>query len=326
VGQGNLIQWGHVYGATGYYLYSEDVTAGATSFTSLPLPVQGDHWYDRWVIAGHTYKYYVTAVHGDGPQSPPSATASVVATPGTVTGPANITDTPGQNSIAVSWPAVAGSNGTYEVLWSDQSLGVENIGETGVTGTSYTITGLNNGDTYGIAVVANNQYGGGYPGVAAAAIPGYGAPSPTPVMQSVDQIDATDATLTWSPSTVTAAWWVYQSSPPNGLTGPFARLPYPAPATLDLTTGNLEWTAGYLVQTPINEYAYKVQACNGSDCTAMSNALAVNPMASSAARPLIAQPSAPEQMALRAFFGMPITPARAAAQAMRHPQLSAGSG
>jgi hypothetical protein len=209
VGQGNLIQWGHIFGASGYYLYSEDVTAGATSFSSLPLPIAGDHWYDRWVIAGHTYKYYVTAVHGNNPQGPASAAASVVATPGTVTGPSNITDIPGQNSIAVSWPAVAGSNGTYDVLWTDQSLGYENVGEVGVTGTSYTITGLTNGDTYGVAVVANNQYGGGYPGVAMAAIPGQGSgpPSPNPpTLLSVNQIDATDASLTWTASTPAAGW------------------------------------------------------------------------------------------------------------------------
>lgn len=275
------------------------------------------------MLTGHTYKYYVTAVHGTWPQGPASATVSAVATPGTVTGPSNITDIPGQNSIAVSWPAVAGSNGTYDVLWSDQSLGVENIGQVGVTGTSYTITGLTNGDTYGIAVVANNQYGGGYPGVAGAAIPGQGAPSPDPpTMLSVNQIDATDANLTWTADTGAAAWWVYQSSPPNGLSGPFPRLPYPVVPTFDLPSSSDTWTAGWLFQTPISQYAYKVQACNGSDCTALSNALAVKPLGAAAAmRSPATRPLTPEQMAMQAFFGRYVTPAQAAAQAMRHRQL-----
>jgi hypothetical protein len=326
VPQGILIQWGHTYGATGYYLYSADVTAGAAGFTSLPLPVQGDHWYDRWVLPGHTYDFYVTAVHGDGPQSPASATASAVANPDTVTGPSSITDVPGQNSIAVSWPAVSGSDGTYEVLWSDQSSGVENIGAQAVNGTSYTVTGLTNGDTYGIAVVAYNQYGGGYPGLAMPAIPGEGTPSPAPVMQSVAQIDATDADLTWTNSSGAAAWWIYQSSPPDGLKGPFTQLPYPAQVTVNATSGTDTWTAGWLLQTPISEYAYKVQACNGSYCTALSNAMAVTPITAGSASPsLSAAPLTPQQQDLRAFFGKPISSAQADALAMRHRQFSAGS-
>ena len=46
---------------------------------------------------------------------------SVTAIPGTLMGPQNITDNPGVGSgattIAVSWPAVSGDNGSYQVLW-----------------------------------------------------------------------------------------------------------------------------------------------------------------------------------------------------------------
>ncbi len=40
---------------------------------------------------------------------------------------------------------------------------------------------------------------------------------------------------------------------------------------------------GWLFQTPISQFAYKVQACNGSYCTTLSNALAVTPLAAGAA-------------------------------------------
>jgi len=64
----------------------------------------------------------------------------------------------------------------------------------------------------------------------------------------------------------------------------------------------------------------------GSECTTLSNALAVTPLAAAAAmRPLATRPLTPEQLAMQAFFGRYVTPAQAAAQAMRHRHL-AGSG
>src|SRR5260370_938398 len=180
---------------------------------------------------------------------------------------------------------------------------------------------------------AQDEYGGGYHGVARGAIPGQGPPSPhPPTMLSANKTDATDATLTWTADTGAAAWWVYQSSPPNGLNGPFTQLPYPIVPPLNLPCGCDSWTAGWLFQTPISQFAFKVQACNGSECTTLSNALAVTPLAAGAAmrplapRPLATRPRTPGQMATQASFGRPVTPAQAAAQAMPHRQPYAGSG
>jgi hypothetical protein len=48
-----------------------------------------------------------------------------------------------------------------------------------VTGPSYTISGLIYGDIYQVAVVAQNQYGDGYPGAGMPARMGFGTPSLT---------------------------------------------------------------------------------------------------------------------------------------------------
>jgi hypothetical protein len=174
---------------------------------------------------------------------------------------------------------VPGDNGSYQVLWSDQSLGAPNIGEATITGTSYTISGLTAGHVYAVAVVAINQYGGGFPGGAMPALVGAGTPSPTPVMNSASQVDATDALLQWTHAINQTGVWIYQSND-SGAT--FSKLPFAISPGTNLATGYDQWVAGWLFQTPISTYAFKVQACNGSYCTASSNALTVTPLSGSA--------------------------------------------
>lgn len=289
--QGLLVQWGHTYGASGYNLYSEDVTAGATSFTRLPLPIPGDHWTDRWVLAGHTYAYYVTAIRGSSAESPPSPTGQAAANPGTLIGPQDISDFPGASSIDLTWSPVSGDNGSYQILWSDQSLGSPNIGTATISATSYSITGLIAGHVYAVAVAAINQYGGGYPGGAMPALVGAGAPAPTPEMKSARQIDSTDALLEWTHATNETGVWIYQSED-SGVS--FSKLPFAVTPALDLTDGYDEWTAGLLFQ-PISTYAYYVIACNGSDCTNPSSPITIAPL--SGAAPAGIQPVLRNQVA-----------------------------
>jgi hypothetical protein len=285
VPQGVLLRWGHTYGASGYEVYSRDVTADQTSFTELSEPVVGDHWYDRWVLTGHVYQYYVTAVRGNSAPSAPTATATATANPLTLLGPQTVNVYPasgaGARSIGVSWSPVAGDDGKYQVDWTDLTTGTTVSGAATVSGTSYTIGGLTDGNVYQVIVESDNQYGSGYPsGAALPAQVGYGTPSPAPVMTSAKQISASDAQIEWTPAAGETGDWIYQSSD-AGQT--FSRLAFPVTPETDPATGNDVWIAS-LLTSPVTNYEYYVVACNGSDCTAPAAPITVTPMSGSAIR------------------------------------------
>jgi hypothetical protein len=85
------------------------------------------------------------------------ATASVPS------GPANLTATPGNGSVKLSWSAsTSGSPTSYRVYRGTKSDGeaVAAVGTTSGTTTTFTDTGLRNGTTYFYFVAANNAVGG----------------------------------------------------------------------------------------------------------------------------------------------------------------------
>jgi hypothetical protein len=61
-----VLAWTLSPGASGYYVYLEDVTHGATTFTKLPspLPSTQDPWTAQLLITGHTYAFKLQACKG----------------------------------------------------------------------------------------------------------------------------------------------------------------------------------------------------------------------------------------------------------------------
>jgi hypothetical protein len=85
------------------------------------------------------------------------ATASVPS------GPTNLTATPGDGSVKLSWTASTSGNPTsYRIYRGTKSDGEVNtpVGTTNGTTTTFTDTGLRNGTTYFYFVAANNDVGG----------------------------------------------------------------------------------------------------------------------------------------------------------------------
>ena len=61
-----VLSWKLSPGANGYYVYVEDVSRGATTFTKLPwpLPPTRDPWLARLLISGDTYAFKLQACKG----------------------------------------------------------------------------------------------------------------------------------------------------------------------------------------------------------------------------------------------------------------------
>jgi lysophospholipase L1-like esterase len=268
--QGPLLQWSRVYGASGYKVFERDITGNPSplpAFSELPLPLPGDHWYAGWGIAGHTYQYEVASARGNSESSPSNAVTLTMPNPEPVADPpANITVAPSQGttSIALSWTKPTGnpndsSISGYEVFYEDatNSYPGEIPNEAFVSGTSYTLTGLNQGDTYSLAIASINANGTGPWGGAPQAIVGAGAPgAPTASAASSDQ-------LTWSAVPNATGYWIYQANPASpGQPVTYTRLQYEVP---------LGWN-GTLVPG-----IYTVTAANGTLESPKSNAVPLPP-------------------------------------------------
>ena len=70
--------------------------------------------------------------------------------------PADVMATPGAGALQVSWAAVAGADG-YKVQWKSGDQAFSPDREAEVTGTGYTITGLEGETAYGVRVIATRE-------------------------------------------------------------------------------------------------------------------------------------------------------------------------
>jgi Bacterial SH3 domain/Fibronectin type III domain len=103
-----------------------------------------------------TYGFAVTAVFTNGQATSPAAGAvRPCSAPGT---PGNPVPTGVNHGINLTWPAAAANGGTltYTVAWSGAGISKS---QSGVTGTSFGITGLTNQKGYTVTVTAVNEAG-----------------------------------------------------------------------------------------------------------------------------------------------------------------------
>jgi lysophospholipase L1-like esterase len=262
---GIALTWSHSYAATGYWLYSRDVTAGG-AFARSALAIGQDFWNVGNVIRTHSYQYYVRAAHGDYEAPAASPIASAIANPLTTDPPTGITVTPAAASTKVSWIKPTGTGATsvlgYNVYWVDAADNA--LHQAYTASTSMTLSSVVAGHTYNVAVGAVNAYGEGQWGGGPSWFAGYGAPAKT-TLTSVTHVSTTSAKLVWTAVPHATGYWIYQRSTS---TGAYVQLPYELPASTTTFTG------GYLVPSALT-YWFCVQAANGSARAPMSNCLQV---------------------------------------------------
>jgi hypothetical protein len=141
------------------------------------------------LAAGKTYSVTVSAVNavGIGPASAPSTPVTLPAAPGA---PRNLSVTPGDTSIQVSWLAPVYDGGRpvmgYTVTVSD---GVHSPITVQASGTSTTVSSLMSGTTYTVSVVATNAVGSSAPIIGTVSLRHLPPTLQVPVDQTVDHGD-----------------------------------------------------------------------------------------------------------------------------------------
>ncbi|MCR6489604.1 fibronectin type III domain-containing protein [Amycolatopsis sp. OK19-0408] len=248
-GQATLA-WTPVGGATGYYVYQRNVSAGEADFTQLRYPVTGSSWVAAGLTPGGRYEFKLQSVNGlvRGGFSTVAGVTAGGTTPG---GPADLRATPGNGAATLTWTPVGSATGYY-VYQRNVSAG-----ETGftqlpfpVTGSSWVASGLTPGGRYDFQLQSvNGLLRGGFSNVA-----GVTAGGVTPAGPGNLRATAGDraVTLNWTPAANATAYYVYvrnASAPEPG----FTRLAFPVPGS--------SWTARGLVAGAV--YQFQLRSING---------------------------------------------------------------
>ncbi len=261
-----LLAWQPPPGASTYNIYR-----GTASNTEVLVQsgLSGPSYFDSGLTDGETYYYEVTGVNhlGEGTQSSEISAVPQVTVPPT---PINVTATPGNNQVSLSWSAASDAL-TYNVYRSTLE-GNEALYAQGITGTSYTDSNVTNGITYYYEVSAGN-------GVGASNLSQEVSATPLPPLPSAPAALTATALSSWQISLT----WTEPAAPGN--TG------YPAAsftvehaidggAFTPLTT--LDGTATSFVDAngvdPNFTYSYELSATNLAGTSAWSNVSTTTPL------------------------------------------------
>jgi fibronectin type 3 domain-containing protein len=247
-----------------YWVYYRDVTAGQSTFTKSQLPTQKAEAGLGLLIANHVYEYRVTAENAGG-EGPASNTVQVTARGGLPAAPSNLTATPANGEVRLSWTASGTSGVQYNVYQRNASDGQSwQKLPIPVTGTSMTAGLLTNGKRYEFRVSAANSAGAsGFSNVASAT-----PMPPLPAAPSGLSASAGDGrvNLSWTKSsTANVFYWVEM----RVAGGTWDRLPYPVSTCCSLTVNALA-NGKY--------YEFRVRANNLAGDSGASNVATARPM------------------------------------------------
>ncbi|WP_425452356.1 glycoside hydrolase family 44 protein [Paenibacillus cellulosilyticus] len=186
-----MLSWTASTGATSYNV-KRATTSGGT-YTTVATGVTGTTHTNTGLTNGTTYYYVVSAVNSVGESANSSqASATPVASVTVPAAPTGLTATAGNAQVTLSWTASSGV-ASYNVKRSSTSGGTYTTAATGVTGTTYTDTGLTNGTTYYYVVSAVNSAGESSNSTQASAAPvGSATTSSLVVQYKLSNANATD--------------------------------------------------------------------------------------------------------------------------------------
>jgi rhamnogalacturonan endolyase len=149
-----VLNWSAVSGATAYRVQRS--TASGGPYTTISSTATGTSFTDTGLTNGTTYYYAVSAINGSGAGV---ASAEVNATPSVIpTPPTNLVAMPYQRRAVLTW-TVSTLATSYKVKRSLTSGSGFSTVQAGVTGTTFTDSGLTNGTTYYYVVSAVNSLG-----------------------------------------------------------------------------------------------------------------------------------------------------------------------
>jgi endoglucanase Acf2/fibronectin type 3 domain-containing protein len=151
------LTWNAVSGATSYNVY-RSTTPGGEGSTPIASGLTGATYTNTGLTNGTKYYYTVAAVNSSGTSAQSSEVNATpqLPMPGVPTG---VAATAGNAQVSLSWTASANAT-SYNVYRSSTSGGEGSTPvATGITGTTYTNTGLTNGTKYYFTIAAVNSAG-----------------------------------------------------------------------------------------------------------------------------------------------------------------------
>jgi fibronectin type 3 domain-containing protein/regulation of enolase protein 1 (concanavalin A-like superfamily) len=231
------LTWSASTGATSYSVLRTTSSNGA--YTTVASGLTGTSYTDAGLASGMTYYYAVVATNGSG-SSANSTQVNAITTPAA---PGSVTATAGNGQISLSWASSTGATG-YTILRATSANGTYTTVATGVTGTSYTDTGLSNGTTYYYAVAATNGSGSSANSTQVNALTAPAAP--TGLTATADNAQVS---LLWNSSTGAATYNVLRSTT-NG--SGYATVVTGLTGTSYTNTGLTNGTTYYYVVTATN--------------------------------------------------------------------------
>ncbi len=229
-----------------YWVYQRDVTAEETELTHMVYPVTtGTSATAGYLVNGHTYEYYVTAINAGGESAPSN---KVTATPKEPlpAAPTGLTATArGDATVHIAWTD-PGTDLWYWIYMRDATASepYTRLQYPLTTGTAFTTGALNLGHTYQFQVSAINSGGEGPRSAAASATVRLDAPTNLTAVATNDG----RALLSWRGPGPNLWYWLYERDATAGQ--PFQKAVYPVTTT-------------HVVRTDLvdgHTYEYKVAA------------------------------------------------------------------
>ena len=258
------LTWSASTGATSYNVY-RGTTSGGESTTAIATGLTSTSYTNTGLTNGTTYYYKVAAVNSVGTSSLSTEASSTPQAPPAPSAPSGLSATAGNAQVSLSW--TAGANATSYNIYRGTTAGGESATAiaTGVTGASYTNTGLTNGTTYYYKVASVNSVGTSSMSNEASATPT--APAPSAPSGLAAAASNAQVSLTWTAGANATSYNVYRGTSSGGESAT-------AIATGITTTSytNAGLTNG-------TTYYYEVASVNSVGTSAKSNEASAKPSA-----------------------------------------------
>ncbi len=253
-GNGSVtLSWTSSAGATSYSVYRA-TTSGAEGSTAVGMAA-GAAYTDTGLTNNVQYYYTVAAENSNGTSAQSNEASATPEASAPPSAPTNLVATSGDTQVMLSWTQSAGAT-SYDIYRATTS-GAEGSKASGTaTGTSYTDTGLANGDQYFYTVAAVNADGTSAQSTEVAATPAAtGPPAPTGLIAIAGNMQVS---LSWTASAGATSYNVYRGTSSGGESS----------TAVGMTTGTAYTDSG--LSNGVTYY-YEVAAVDGMGTSARSN-------------------------------------------------------